>query len=180
MYRKKRIWQLKCSCYNTYMKLVSKSIIETKNIAHDLVRALASARLSGRATVLALAGDLGAGKTALTKAIAHELGVAEDVTSPTFVLEKIYRLPKKMPFEHLVHIDAYRLEGVHELEAIGWDEALAHHGNLIVIEWPERVDQAIPHTAHTVRLRAVNETTREIIIPKSLVPLWPEPKTKKN
>lgn len=162
------------------MRLVSKSITETKKIGHDLVRALVVARLSGRATVLALAGDLGAGKTALTKVIAHELGVAQDVTSPTFVLEKIYRLPKKAPFEHLVHIDAYRLEGVHELESIGWDEALAHHGNLIVIEWPERVAPAIPPTAHTVHLRTVNETTREIIIPKSLAPLWPELKTKKN
>ncbi|OHA85516.1 MAG: tRNA (adenosine(37)-N6)-threonylcarbamoyltransferase complex ATPase subunit type 1 TsaE [Candidatus Yonathbacteria bacterium RIFOXYC1_FULL_52_10] len=136
--------------------------------------------MSGRATVLALRGNLGAGKTALTKALGKQLGVKRAITSPTFVIEKIYKLPKGSPFEHLIHIDAYRLEGKRELEAIGWDEALAHHNNLIVIEWPEQVPGSLPRHAFTVDLAFVNDTTRTITIPAKLSRLWPPQKTKKK
>src|SRR3989338_11057767 len=61
------------------------------------------------ATLVTLAGELGAGKTAFTQAVAKALGVEESVTSPTFVLEKIYGLTKSV-FERLIHIDAYRLQ----------------------------------------------------------------------
>lgn len=156
------------------MKLISHSIQETEAIARDLSRALAHAGISGRATVLALRGNLGAGKTALTKALGKTLGVKRAITSPTFVIEKIYKLPKGGSFDHLIHIDAYRLEGKRELESVGWDEVLAHHGNLIVIEWPEQVPGALPRHAFTLDLVFVNDTTRTITIPANLARLWPQ------
>ena len=102
------------------------------------------------AAVVTLSGDLGAGKTTFVQACARALGVAESVTSPTFVLEKIYAL-EGQKFSHLVHIDAYRLKGAHELEHLGWKELLADRGNLIVLEWPERVAEAIPEDATRIR-----------------------------
>lgn len=104
----------------------------------------------GNATVVTLSGELGAGKTTFVQAVAKALGVAESVTSPTFVLEKIYQLEGR-EFSHLIHIDAYRLKGAQELEALGWKELLADTGNLIVLEWPERVAETIPEDAIRIR-----------------------------
>ncbi len=103
-----------------------------------------------QARVVALSGELGAGKTTFVQGVARALGVMESVQSPTFVLEKIYSLDGQ-PFQKLVHIDAYRLKGDEELRAIGWDELLASPENLILIEWPERVPGCIPADAIQIR-----------------------------
>src|ERR1700679_1259702 len=98
------------------------------------------------ATVVTLSGDLGTGKTTFTQAVAKALGVGEDVTSPTFVIEKIYQL-KGQKFDRLIHIDAYRLENEHELKVLGFEELLEDPKNLILLEWPERVAELIPADA---------------------------------
>ena len=94
------------------------------------------------ATLVTLSGELGAGKTAFTKAVARALGVEETVTSPTFVLEKVYPLSYKQVFKNLIHIDAYRLEKGSDLVSLDLDELLKGAGNLIFLEWPERVADA--------------------------------------
>ena len=100
------------------------------------------------ATLVTLSGELGAGKTAFTKAVARALGVEEVVNSPTFVLEKIYKLGHPMyKFKRLVHIDAYRLESGSDLAPLGFDEIMKDAGNLILIEWPEKVQDALPAPA---------------------------------
>lgn len=96
------------------------------------------------ATLITLSGELGAGKTAFAKTAARTLGVEETVNSPTFVLEKIYLLPSGQPFKRLVHIDAYRLSKGSELEALGFDELMRDADTLILLEWPERVADALP------------------------------------
>ncbi len=119
-------------------------------------------RADEHATLVALSGDLGAGKTAFTKAVARALGVSEDVTSPTFVLEKIYKLADK-PWKHLIHIDAYRLESGHELLSIGFVEIYRDAGNLILLEWPEKVPSALEgKKALPMHFKHVSETVREI------------------
>lgn len=98
--------------------------------------------------VLALSGELGSGKTTFVQGLAKALGVREQITSPTFVLMKIYRLPK--PFNNitkLCHIDAYRLDSAYELAAIGAGEYIGDASTLTVIEWPERVSGLIPQNA---------------------------------
>ncbi len=105
---------------------------------------------AAHATVITLSGELGAGKTTFAQGIARALGVEETVTSPTFVLEKVYQLEGQR-FSRLVHIDAYRLKSARELEVFGWKELLADPANLIVLEWPERVEDAIPEEAIHVR-----------------------------
>lgn len=103
------------------------------------------------ATVVALSGELGAGKTTFAQALAHSLGVEETVNSPTFVIEKIYSLSNQR-WQRLVHVDAYRLKNADELRALGWDEIVADPANLVVIEWPENVSDAIPETAQHVSI----------------------------
>lgn len=94
------------------------------------------------ATVLALQGDLGAGKTTLTKHLAKLLGVAETVVSPTFVIAKFYETA--IDFDQLVHIDAYRIESLDELGPLGWEALLQQPKTLVIVEWPEKIMDALP------------------------------------
>lgn len=100
------------------------------------------------ATVVGLSGDLGAGKTTLVAALAKTLGVEDTVVSPTFVIAKFYELSDTR-WDTLVHIDAYRIDDVSELEPLGWETMCATPRTLIVIEWPERITAALP--LHTQR-----------------------------
>ena len=129
---------------------------EAKRLATSLTRREAGA------TLITLSGPLGAGKTAFTQALAEALGVRDAVTSPTFVLEKIYLLPVGGAFERLVHIDAYRLEKGSELAPLGFDELLQDAGNLIVLEWPERVQETLPEPVVRITLRVVSDTARAL------------------
>jgi tRNA threonylcarbamoyladenosine biosynthesis protein TsaE len=129
------------------MQFRSHSHDDLQRIAADLVRTLMPI---DEATVITLSGVLGAGKTTFVQGVARSLGVAEQVSSPTFVIEKVYDL-ENQPWERLVHIDAYRLESAKSLEVLRWHERLADPGNLILLEWPERVPEAMPERA--IRLR---------------------------
>ncbi len=127
-----------------------RSAEEMRRFAAEYVAALP---LCGRAaTVLALSGELGAGKTTFAQAAAKALGVEETVNSPTFVIEKIYALNDQQ-WLRLVHIDAYRLKSADELRALGWDELVTDPSNLIVTEWPEHVSDAIPNDAHRIVIK---------------------------
>ncbi len=126
-----------------------------------------SPRSDGKATVLALSGDLGAGKTAFVKALAKHLGIEEHITSPTFVIMKKYELPtprtsQPASFFHLIHIDAYRMKDGHELEVLGWDELLNDPKNLIALEWPELVKEIVPDDAIQIAFAHVDENTRNV------------------
>lgn len=109
---------------------------------------------TGGATLITLSGELGAGKTSFTQGVARALGVTDHVTSPTFVLEKIYELPAETGrgFAQLVHIDAYRLEGSAALAPLGFDEIMRDARNVVMLEWPERVADGLPPAACAIRL----------------------------
>jgi tRNA threonylcarbamoyladenosine biosynthesis protein TsaE len=95
--------------------------------------------------LVAIEGELGAGKTTLTRAICRGFGVTEDVTSPTFALVHRYEAPRAPVY----HLDLYRLRGEAELTNIGWDDILTEPA-LVLVEWPERAGRRL---AHAVRLR---------------------------
>ena len=106
-------------------------------------------------SVIALAGNLGAGKTHLTQGIATGLGIERRlVNSPTFALVQEYagRLP-------VFHFDTYRLSSVAEFLDLGFDEYLTLRG-VCIIEWAERVAEVLPADTLTIRICATGETTR--------------------
>lgn len=113
-------------------------------------RALGRVLPSG--TVVALHGDLGAGKTTLVRALAEGLGVLDraDVTSPTYAIVHEYATP----LGPVLHADLYRLRRREELEPLGWDEALAG-ARAALVEWPERAPAAVPADAWHVTLAHV-------------------------
>jgi tRNA threonylcarbamoyladenosine biosynthesis protein TsaE len=98
--------------------------------------------------VVALRGDLGAGKTTLAQAIARGAGVTSDVTSPTFALVHEYQGAAARIF----HLDLYRLKGPDELTNLGWDEIVCGDG-IVLIEWPERAATRLPRSRLDVTLR---------------------------
>jgi tRNA threonylcarbamoyladenosine biosynthesis protein TsaE len=141
------------------MEYISHNLAETQQIADNL---LTSLNTGPTATVLGLTGNLGGGKTALTKCMARSLGITEDVTSPTFVIMKNYSLPTtNYPLQTLIHIDAYRLDNGGELEKLGLKDELNNPNNLIIIEWPELVKDILPADTKMITCEFIDETTRK-------------------
>jgi tRNA threonylcarbamoyl adenosine modification protein YjeE len=97
--------------------------------------------------VIALAGELGAGKTTLSRAICRGAGVTDDVTSPTFALVHEYGGTQ----HRVYHLDLYRLEREDELTNIGWDDIMRAHA-LVIVEWPERAGSRLPADAVPIEL----------------------------
>ena len=95
-----------------------------------------------------IAGELDAGKTTLVRAIAHGLGVVEPVTSPTFALVHRYAGGGTTVY----HVDGYRLKPSEAVADLGIDDALAEPDSVVLIEWPERLGEALPTLAHSIRL----------------------------
>ncbi len=131
--------------------MITKSAAETRALGE---------RLAGRlrpGDVLLLEGDLGAGKSELTRGIAKGLGVTETVTSPSFTILNVYE-SGRCP---LYHFDWYRLESSEELYELGMDEYLGGDG-IAVVEWPGRCPDAVPESAARIRMTAAGENERLI------------------
>jgi tRNA threonylcarbamoyladenosine biosynthesis protein TsaE len=113
-------------------------------------------------SVLALRGGLGAGKTCFAKGLARGLGVEEEVTSPTYTIVSEYegRPEAPLPF---YHIDAYRLRGEEDFEALGGRELL-YGGGICVVEWSERIETALPPQAIRVEIEIQGPHSRLIRI----------------
>lgn len=124
---------------------------ELSNFARTVLTALKSSE--GRATLLTLAGDLGAGKTTFVQALAKELGVTETVQSPTYVLMKSYATTH-LRFKKLVHLDLYRLGKAEEFATLQPESFLGDTDALVCIEWPERAGDLLPKPDASLRFSA--------------------------
>jgi tRNA threonylcarbamoyladenosine biosynthesis protein TsaE len=147
------------SMYNADMEVISNSLDDTKELAHKFARGLSPSE--GGATIIGLSGELGSGKTSFVKFVAEELGVKDTITSPTFVIEKIYKLKGQL-FDYLIHIDAYRLENGDELKHLGWDSIATERNNLIFLEWPEHVQGIFPKSTKMIIFEHRDKNTRLI------------------
>jgi tRNA threonylcarbamoyladenosine biosynthesis protein TsaE len=112
------------------------------------------------ALLIALSGNLGAGKTTFTQNIAKQLGVEEKITSPTFVLMKKYSIDFGQ-FKNLIHIDAYRVESSDEISILRLPEIFADKENLVLLEWPEKIADVLPEEKITITFEVDGEE-REI------------------
>ncbi|MBQ8974413.1 MAG: tRNA (adenosine(37)-N6)-threonylcarbamoyltransferase complex ATPase subunit type 1 TsaE [Oscillospiraceae bacterium] len=132
--------------YNTYCEQ------ETEALGSELAQKL------DKGAVVALYGDLGAGKTAFTRGMVKGLGIDEYVTSPTFTIVNEY-----LGDTPVFHFDMYRLSGEDELFDIGWEDYLSR-GGICCVEWSENVDGAFPPDTVRVYIRKLSDTHREIEI----------------
>ena len=132
-------------------------IIDTEAGTRALGLSIADAAEPG--DIIALTGDLGTGKTALTKYIAEGLGIKEDVISPTFTIVREYR-SGRLP---LFHFDVYRLSGPEEFIDAGAEDYLEDSG-LSVIEWADIVADALPADALLINIEYAEDDKRRIMI----------------
>lgn len=109
-------------------------------------------------TVVAFEGEMGAGKTTLIRSLAATLGIADDVSSPTFALVNEYRDGQRKP---VYHFDFYRIESLDEAERMGAAEYL-DSGYLCLVEWPARVAALLPTPRLEVRIEVLSAESREI------------------
>ena len=123
----------------------SKSLKDTKLLAYDFVRELKSGN------VVALYGELGAGKTAFVQFVGEALGIKKRIISPTFILMRSYDISDKR-FSKLIHLDLYRTNSADELESIDLQEIMADKNNLVFIEWAEKAKDVLPSRRINIRI----------------------------
>ena len=137
------------------MHFISKSKFQTQKFAMRLAKKIIKTNLPHRsdqsvgATVIALRGDLGAGKTTFVQGFMKALGVKNHITSPTFLIIRKYEistpLKKNHPhYHHAYHLDLYRIHKPKELLDLGFKKILKDPHAVILIEWPERVKKILP------------------------------------
>lgn len=135
------------------MQYITNSEKETKKLAKSLAK-----DFEGR--VIALSGELGAGKTTFVQGFAKGLGIKEKIISPTFVLIRQHKIPKSS--KTLYHIDLYRLKGAEDLKELGLEEILSNPNAIILIEWPEKMEQLL--AKNTVKITITTKSNHERII----------------
>ena len=131
---------------------ISRSEAETEAIGERFAEDLASG------TVVAMYGDLGAGKTAFVRGMARGMGLSCRVSSPTFTIVNEYEGERE-----LIHFDMYRLESSDELFEIGWEDYLAR-GAVCAVEWSEKVEDAFFGDESVVRIEKLGDNERLITI----------------
>ena len=132
------------------MTVTTHSEEETEALGERLAKCLRAG------AVVALYGDLGAGKTAFVRGMARGLEIEETVSSPTFTIVNEYPGDPA-----LFHFDMYRLKNAEELYGIGWEDYLDRNG-ICVVEWSERIEEALPEDAVRVRIERRSDTERTI------------------
>ena len=133
----------------------SNSVAETEAIAAELAQSLQGGEC------IALHGDLGAGKTQFVRGLVRGLGGnPRAVSSPTFVLLNVYDGGRLTVY----HLDAYRVAGADDFEAIGFSELLDQPSGVVVVEWAERVRSLLPPKCIDVRIEPIGEGRRHIEI----------------
>jgi len=146
-------------------KIITYSEKQTFNLGKKLAKKLQGGKVIG------LIGELGAGKTVLIKGIAAGLGIKKTITSPTFVLFKLYHTDRrkcetdshKSRIRHMAHADAYRLNSGQDLVDIGLKDWLGKPDVVTVIEWADRVKKILPKRKIIVRIKFGGEKNERVI-----------------
>lgn len=134
------------------MEFLSRNETETENAGAIFAQSIPNG------TVVAMYGDLGAGKTAFVRGMARGMGIDARVNSPTFTIVNEY-----IGERQLFHFDMYRLGSSDELFDIGWEDYLSR-GGVCAVEWTENVEDALEGDEIVVRIEKISDTERRITI----------------
>lgn len=149
------------------MNHVTKGPKETQKLGHFLFKKINLERRKS-SLVVALEGELGAGKTTLVQGLAKFLGIKSKIKSPTFTLMKKYPIPKSkirnLTSRFLYHLDCYRLKNHRDLLIFGIKDILNDKENIVLIEWPERIKKILPKKHVKISFEHVDQNTRKISI----------------
>lgn len=133
------------------MKIISKNSSITKKLAAGLAKKILRAPLHKKhAQVVALVGDLGAGKTTFVQGFAKGLGIKNRIVSPTFLIFRNYFIPSslraraKQSYKNFYHVDAYRIQSPKEFNALNFKSILHSPFNILLIEWADKIKNILP------------------------------------
>lgn len=148
------------------LEIITKNDVETKKLGESLASEILHAGSKDKKSfVISLEGDLGAGKTTFTQGFAKGLGIKDRIKSPTFVILKIYKIPKKNRFKKLIHVDAYRL-GSKDFKAFGWKEFVNDSQNLILVEWGNKIKDILPAASLIISFGHIGHKNKRLIVKK--------------
>lgn len=149
--------------FSEKFEVISQSLQETRKFARDLALALTKFVIKDQGLILALEGELGAGKTAFVQGFAKGLGIREKILSPTFVLIKKYPL-KNMPYKSFYHIDCYRLKKSKDLLGLGFEEIISNSQNIVALEWADKLKITLRKHPIKIKFKFINKNKRHILI----------------
>ncbi len=142
-----------------------------ENLAKELLKSGdAGLRRGTGAVVLALQGNLGGGKTTFLQGFAKGLGIKEKILSPTFVIQKRFKIPPVVKnvrshiFHdgHFYHIDCYRINKPAEILELGFAEIISNPKNIVAVEWPEKIEKVLPKNIMKIDFKFIGKDKREI------------------
>lgn len=136
------------------MNIKIESLDKIDAAAMEFIKAM------GDNTVFAFHGEMGAGKTTFIKAICENLGVSDVINSPTFAIINEYRSDSG---ELIYHFDFYRINKVEEAFDFGYEDYF-YSGSLCFIEWPEKVEDLLPHDTVNVSIKVLEDGSRDVAI----------------
>ncbi|TSC59921.1 MAG: UPF0079 ATP-binding protein [Parcubacteria group bacterium LiPW_15] len=151
------------------MKTVTKSAAETKELAEKFARKILGGKKKRGARVLALSGELGAGKTTFVQGFFKGLGIKARAVSPTFIIFRRHNIPKnRHGYENVFHMDAYRLSGGKDLAPLGFGEIINDPKNILLVEWAGNIKNSIPERASWITLEHGKDRGSRTIITKNI------------
>lgn len=153
------------------MKITTTSPQQTKGFARLILKKISRARgrteKTNQATIIALEGELGSGKTVFSQGLAQALGLKRKITSPTFLIVRNYGLKTRM-YKNFFHIDCYRIKKPKELLSLNFKKIITDPKNFVIIEWADKIKELLPQGAIRIKFEhGKKENQRTMKISKS-------------
>ena len=133
-------------------KITTNNFEETQQVGFDFAKTLKGGE------VLALYGDLGAGKTTFMQGLAKGLGITRTIISPTFIIMRTYQVGTR----NVYHVDLYRIEGERDVDGLGLFELFNQQENIVAIEWPDKIENLLPEKRINIYFTYLGDEKREI------------------
>ncbi len=138
--------------------IITNSFEETQELGFNFAKKISDI------SILALHGDLGSGKTTFIQGLAKGLGINKKIISPTFIIMRSYKVPVIFKKSHFYHVDLYRVNSEDDVRELGLIELINDSGNIIAIEWPEKILELLPEKRLDLHFTYIDENKRKITI----------------
>ena len=141
-------------------QIITKSFEQTRKLGEEF-----AASLKG-GTVISLHGNLGSGKTTFVQGLAKGLGIEKNIISPTFIIMRTYEPGLKIKdvrFKNFYHVDLYRIESERDVEGLGLLELINDPENIVVIEWPDKIEHLLPEKRIDIVFEYLENDKRKIV-----------------
>ena len=157
---------------------ITHSPSETKKVAKLLAKKILKKGPEKQATIIALVGSLGGGKTTFLQGFAKGLGIGEKILSPSFIILRKFQIPRikfpviskfqtagsKQQFKNFYHLDCYRIKKAKEILDLGFKEIISDPQNIVTIEWADKIKKILPKDSLIIKFKFLSKNKREIKI----------------